>query len=102
MNPDSDFSGRLITLTNSASGLRTTIHTEIREPSGNSSNSCLHFVSSDESVDRYNEVISAAGWKLDNYQRNPVFQNAHQHGDIMHTLGKAIRTEVRTLCERSE
>src|SRR5204862_449976 len=102
---------RLITLSNGESGLRTTIHTEIREPSADEVRTlstaspssepqpCLDFIASDESVDRYNEIISATGWKLDNYKRNPVFQNAHQHGDIMHTLGKAIRTEVRTLCE---
>jgi HK97 family phage prohead protease len=46
-------------------------------------------------LDRYKEVISADGWKLDHYQRNPVFQNAHQYGDIIFTLGKALCTEVR-------
>ncbi len=30
-----------------------------------------------------------------NYRRNPVFQNAHQYGDIIFTLGKALVTEVR-------
>ncbi len=93
MNPPlTDFSGRLVALTDGRAGIRGGIHVEIRE---DSSNSCLNFISSDESLDRYNEVISAAGWRLDNYQRNPVFQNAHQHGDILHTLGKATSTEVR-------
>jgi hypothetical protein len=32
---------------------------------------------------------------LDTYRRNPVFQNAHQYGDIIFTLGKALVTEVR-------
>src|SRR5438552_15753848 len=41
--------------------------------------SCLDFVSSDETLDRYDEIISAAGWKLSSYYRNPVFQNEHQH-----------------------
>src|SRR5205085_1677013 len=39
--------------------------------------------------------ILASGWQIGNYQRNPVFQNAHQYGDIIFTLGKAIITEVR-------
>jgi HK97 family phage prohead protease len=54
----------------------------------------LDFISSDETLDRYNEIISASGWKLANYQRNPVFQNAHQYGDILHTLGRALVTQV--------
>ena len=54
------------------------------------------FIASDETLDRYDEVISPTGWKLENYQRNPVFQNAHKYGDIIFTLGKALVTEVRT------
>jgi Phage head maturation protease len=79
------------------SHLRSTIPVEIRD---NSCNSCLDFISSDESLDRYNEIISASGWKLDNYLRNPVFQNAHQYGDILFTLGRAVATEVRTVAGR--
>src|SRR4051794_15999131 len=92
MNSLSDFSGRLVTLNDGRAGIRGGIHVEIRE---DSSNCRLDFISSDESLDRYNEVISAAGWQLHNYRRNPVFQNAHQTGDILHTLGKALNTEVR-------
>jgi len=50
---------------------------------------------SDATLDRYGESITAAGWKLENYQRNPVFQNAHQYGDILFTLGRAVTTEIR-------
>src|SRR4051794_1234468 len=55
----------------------------------------LDFISSDETLDRYNEVISASGWNLEHYNKNPIFQNAHQYGDIIFTLGKAVSTEVR-------
>jgi Escherichia/Staphylococcus phage prohead protease len=72
--------------------IRSTIPVQI---SDDSCNSCLDFISSDETLDRYNEIISASGWKLDNYLRNPVFQNAHQYGDILFTLGRALVTEVR-------
>src|SRR5262249_13502936 len=54
-----------------------------------------------ESLDRYGEVISAAGWRLENYRRNPVFQNAHQYGDVIFTLGRAISTEVRQVGRES-
>src|SRR5207249_11767743 len=63
----------------------------------NSCSSCLDFISSDETLDRYGEIISASGWKLDSYRRNPVFQNAHKYGDIIFTLGKALITEVRVV-----
>jgi hypothetical protein len=55
----------------------------------------LDFVASDETLDRFGDVISAVGWRLDTYRRNPVFQNAHQYGDILFTLGRALVTEVR-------
>lgn len=62
--------------------------------SGDSSTAILDFTVSNESLDRYGEIISANGWQLANYKRNPVFQNAHQYGDIIHTLGKALITDV--------
>jgi HK97 family phage prohead protease len=49
---------------------------------------------SDDTLDRYGETIQADGWVLDNYVRNPVIQNAHQYGDLIHTIGKAIITKV--------
>jgi phage head maturation protease len=82
-------------------GLRGGLHVEVAEVSrveGRGSGSgTLDFIASDETVDRYDEVISASGWRLENYRRNPVFQNAHQYGDIIFTLGKALITEVRDI-----
>src|SRR5688572_11441805 len=54
----------------------------------------LHIRASDETLDRYKEVIVASGWRLDNYLRNPVIQNAHQYGDIIFTVGRAEKTWV--------
>ncbi|HSU55848.1 MAG TPA: HK97 family phage prohead protease [Candidatus Dormibacteraeota bacterium] len=95
-----EFIERLITLPDGRPGLRSTIGVEICDPGKDDVPSVpdqpvLDFVSSDATLDRYQEIISPAGWKLDNYLRNPVFQNAHQYGDILHTLGKATVTEVR-------
>jgi HK97 family phage prohead protease len=69
---------------------------EVRDSSGPSDSSdTLDFISSDETLDRCGEIIQASGWKLSSYARNPVFQNAHQYGDIIFTLGRALITEVR-------
>src|SRR5215471_14921429 len=38
----------------------------------------MRFVASDESVDRYGDVIRASGWQLDNFRKNPVLLFAHQ------------------------
>ena len=107
----------LIPLHDSRPGLRTLLQVEIREPatspagqgeSGASGSDCaaLDFIASTATLDRYHEVIEPTGWRLDSYRRNPVFQNAHNYGNILFTLGKALSTEVRTvgdsqaLCQR--
>lgn len=109
------FRDRVVPLCNGQAGLRGKIQVEIREPSdpdpstldtqpssapNTRPSSTLDFIVSDETLDRYNEVIVASGWKLDNYVKNPVFQNSHQYGDIIYTIGRALVTEVRTVADR--
>jgi hypothetical protein len=98
------------TLSNGQAGIRSSLQIEIHGPSldtnesiGSNSGggSVLDFIASDESLDRYGEVISASGWRLDSYRRNPVFQNAHQYGDILFTIGRAVITEVRQVAGRA-
>jgi hypothetical protein len=60
------------------------------------STAVLDFISSTATLDRYHEIIDPVGWRLDSYRQNPVFQNAHNYGDILFTLGKALITEVRS------
>src|SRR5207302_10011836 len=55
----------------------------------------IDFRSSDQTLDRYQEVITVAGWKLDSYAKNPVVQNAHSYCSLSDTIGKSIITEVR-------
>src|SRR5881227_330037 len=100
MNLTTEFSERLVTLCDGRTGLRGGINVEVREPGAAGSEShalpaVLDFVASDETLDRYDEIIVASGWRLENYRRNPVFQNAHQYGDVIFTLGRALITEVR-------
>jgi hypothetical protein len=108
MNPlATEFPDRLLTLCDGRPGLRGTLQIVAQPPSAdeiknqnskiqNPDAAILDFVASDESLDRYGEIILASGWRLENYQRNPVFQNSHQYGDILFTLGKALITEIRT------
>jgi hypothetical protein len=105
MSLQTEFPERLTTLCTGQAGLRGGLKIDIREPASPSDPSIqqstnppiLDFIASDETLDRYDEIISASGWKLNNYRRNPVFQNAHQYGDIIFTLGKALITDVRQL-----
>ncbi len=55
----------------------------------------IDFRSSDASLDRYNETITVSGWKLDNYRKNPVVQNAHSYYSLSDTIGKSIITEIQ-------
>src|SRR5213592_228794 len=95
-----ELSERMITLPDGRAGLRGTLQVDVREAdesrTGNGQSApVLEFMSSDETLDRYGEIIVASGWRLENYRRNPVFQNAHQYGDVIFTLGRALVTEVR-------
>src|ERR1044071_1122395 len=124
-----EIDARLVTLSDGRRGLRSGLQVEVSEPPAlnsepdidvagasnsqvSSSNGSLprrseatgeppilDFMASDETLDRCDEVIQASGWRLDSYRRNPVFQNAHQYGDVIFTLGKALITEVRSSSE---
>jgi len=99
----------LIPLYDSRPGLRTLLQVEVREavvsPASapdaqiptSESQPILDFVASTATLDRYHEIIEPAGWRLDSYRKNPVFQNAHNYGDILFTLGRAVSTEVRNI-----
>ena len=86
-------SQRHIILSNGQTGLRTAIPITVAVPD-DTEQAVIDIRVSDETVDRYGEIITAAGWRLENYRKNPVIQNAHQYGDILFTLGRALRTEV--------
>ena len=93
-----ELKSRLVPLSDGRPGLRGSIHVEASDPGSAgvpAGEPVLDFRSSDETLDRYGEVIAASGWNLETYKRNPVFQNSHQYGDILFTLGKAVVTELR-------
>jgi len=39
----------------------------------------FEFTLSDETVDRYGDIVSADGWELDNFRRNPIALFGHNH-----------------------
>jgi len=47
----------------------------------------IRFIASDESLDRDGDIITATGWKLDNYLKNPVVLYGHDYGEL--PVGKA-------------
>lgn len=52
------------------------------------------YVASDETVDRYGDVIRVAGWELKNYRANPIILFAHQKDN---PVGTAARVWVESL-----
>jgi hypothetical protein len=74
--------------------IRREIHPRAAIPS-DSEAPIIEFRSSDETLDRYKERITVSGWKLDNYRKNPVVQNAHNYCSVSDTIGKSLVTEVR-------
>lgn len=86
------FGARVLDLCDGRAGLRGGLTVTAK---ADATRPVIEFTASDETLDRYQEVIQADGWQLDNYRRNPVFQNSHNYRDVMFTLGKALRTEVR-------
>jgi hypothetical protein len=56
-------------------------------------------VASDETVDRYGDVIRVAGWKLDNYNANPIVLFGHSSfspigTSEMKVVGKQLRSVI--------
>ena len=52
----------------------------------------IQYTCSDESVDRYGDVIKQKGWMLDNYKKNPVILTFHDYAKF--PIGASIKTFV--------
>lgn len=90
---EQDFTGRTVTLSTGAVGLRVQLPVKATPIADQAD--VLDMTASNETLDRYHEIIKADGWQLDNYRKNPVVQNSHQYGDVLFTLGKALSTAVK-------
>ncbi len=57
------------------------------------------FVASDETVDRYGDVIRASGWELANYRRNPIVLFGHDKSNPV-GFAKKVWVEGKKLMAR--
>lgn len=57
---------------------------------GDPADRTLEFIGSDESIDRYDEVIAVAGWDLKNYRLNPVLLFGHDYHQP--AIGHSVKT----------
>jgi HK97 family phage prohead protease len=64
------------------------------EPVAASDARTLTFVFSDESVDRYGDVIFARGWDLANFNANPIALFGHDAGSVENVIGRAKNVRV--------
>ena len=87
-----EFGARAVTLNTGAAGLRAGIHTTCKAVAGDAP--VMDFIGSDNSVDRYNEVIDQKGWNLENFRANPVIPDCHDYSSIAKILGRAQRVDV--------
>lgn len=69
----------------------------ISEPDG-----LVDYVASDESLDSYNEIIAARGWRFTRFQKNAPFVDSHDYESIKKLLGRveSARIEGKALVER--
>ena len=82
-----EFGRRLLPLGGGDKGLREAIRCQVKDVVGEEP--IMDFIASDETLDRYNELISADGWVLENFQRNPVIADCHDYSSITKILGRA-------------
>jgi len=54
----------------------------------------IRFIASDESLDRDGDIVTATGWKLDNYLKNPVVLYGHDYSEL--PVGKAENVVIDT------
>lgn len=85
-----EFGDRLLTLNVGAHGLRGGFHAVCKEVAG--TDPILDMIASDDTLDRYNEVIRIEAWRdgLDNFLANPVVPDCHNYSSTAFILGRDI------------
>lgn len=88
---ETEFGDRLTTLQSGAKGLREQLKCEVKAAPGDHE---LDFIATDESLDRYGEVVKLDGWELKNYRANPVVLDSHNYWSIASILGSSVSLTV--------
>jgi HK97 family phage prohead protease len=90
-----EFGVRAVKLNTGAIGLRAGIHCEVRDPQDGDGYE-MDFIASDNTVDRYNEVIQPGAWgDMANFRANPVIPDCHDYSSIAKILGRAKSISVQ-------
>ena len=55
----------------------------------------VDYVASDQSLDSYNEIIVAAGWRFSRFEKNAPFVDSHDYYSIDKLLGRVVSFEVK-------
>ncbi len=66
----------------------------VGEPVAATGSRTFTFVFSDESVDRYGDVIFARGWDLKNFNANPIALFGHDAATVENVIGRAKNVRV--------
>lgn len=92
MTPDlqKEFGERLVNLSTGSKGLRGQLKVEVKAAGEHE----LDFVASDETLDRYEEVVKLDGWELKNYRANPVVLDSHNYWSVASILGNSTRLDI--------
>src|SRR5580704_10871364 len=72
--------------------LRRTLHPEIRVV--DAARGTVEYIASDETLDSYQEAISARGWQFNRFQKNAPFVDSHNYESIDCLLGKVIDQKI--------
>lgn len=59
---------------------------------GDAQSRLIEFVITDETIDRYSDIVKADGWDVSDYENNPVVLWAHSHYDP--PVGKSVSLDV--------
>jgi HK97 family phage prohead protease len=86
-----EFGERLTTLRDGRQGLRGALHCEVKAGPGEHE---LDFVATDETLDRYDEVVRLDGWQTANYLANPVVVDSHNYWSVLSILGNTTRLTI--------
>jgi|GEM_PF-1267736 len=72
--------------------LRREIHPTVRVLS--EKDGTCEYVASDETLDCYNEIVSASGWMFDIFEKNAPFPDSHDYSTIEKLLGRVISWRI--------
>ncbi len=87
-----EFGQRLVTLNTGVVGLRGGLKIEAKAVDGDAP--MMDFIATDETLDRYNELIKLNGWDIKNYLANPVVPDCHDYSSIARILGRSVSLTI--------